>query len=37
MFAVIERTAAAGTEEMRIVDSADQLANPKRRFEAVAI
>jgi pyridoxine kinase len=37
MFAVIERTAAAGTEEMRIVDSADQLVNPKRRFEAVAI
>jgi pyridoxine kinase len=37
MFAVIERTAAAGTEEMRIVASADQLVNPKQRFGAVAI
>jgi pyridoxine kinase len=37
MFAVLERTAAAGTEEMRIVDSADQLVNPTRRFEAVAV
>ena len=36
MFAVLERTAAAGTEEMRIVDSAEKLVNPKR-FEAVAI
>ena len=34
MFAVIERTAAAGTEEMRIVESAEQLVHPKRRFEA---
>jgi pyridoxine kinase len=37
MFAVIERTAAAGTEEMRIVASADQLVHPKRRFEAVTL
>ncbi|HZP93229.1 MAG TPA: pyridoxal kinase PdxY [Burkholderiales bacterium] len=37
MFAVIERTAAAGTEEMRIVESADELVNPKRRFEAAAV
>jgi pyridoxine kinase len=37
MFAVIERTAAAGTEEMRIVESAGELVNPTRRFEAVAI
>ena len=37
MFAVIERTAAAGTEEMRIVESAGELVNPKRRFEAVVI
>ena len=37
MFAVLERTRAAGTEEMRIVASADQLVNPTRRFEAVAV
>ncbi len=37
IFAVLERTAARGTEEMRIVESADQLVQPKRRFEAVAI
>jgi pyridoxine kinase len=37
MFAVIERTATAGTEEMRIVESADELVHPKRRFEAVAV
>jgi pyridoxine kinase len=37
MFAVLERTRAAGTEEMRIVESADELANPKRRFDAVAV
>jgi pyridoxine kinase len=36
-FAVLERTRAAGTEEMRIVDSAEQLVHPKRRFEAVAV
>jgi pyridoxine kinase len=37
MFAVIERTAAAGTDEMRIVASAGELVNPPRRFQAVAI
>jgi pyridoxine kinase len=37
MFAVLERTAAAGTEEMRIVESAEHLVHPKRRFEAVAV
>src|SRR5882724_11257757 len=35
--AVLERTAAAGTEEMRIVESAELLAHPKRRFDAIAI
>jgi pyridoxine kinase len=37
VYAVLERTAAAGTEEMRIVASAEQLVHPTRRFEAVAI
>lgn len=37
IFAVLERTAAAGTEEMRIVESAEALVRPPRRFEAVAI
>jgi pyridoxine kinase len=37
IFAVLERTAARGTTEMRIVDSREELVNPKRRFEAVAI
>jgi pyridoxine kinase len=37
IFAVLERTAARGTEEMRIVESADDLVHPKRRFDAVAI
>jgi pyridoxine kinase len=35
--AVLQHTAAAGTEEMRIVESADALVSPKRRFEAVAV
>ncbi|MBR1198962.1 pyridoxal kinase PdxY [Bradyrhizobium sp. AUGA SZCCT0240] len=35
--AVLERTAARGTEEMRIVESAELLVNPKRLFEAVVI
>jgi len=35
--AVLERTRAAGTEEMRIVESAAELVNPAHRFEAVAI
>lgn len=37
IFTVLERTAARGTEEMRIVESAEQLVHPKRRFEAVAV
>jgi pyridoxine kinase len=37
IFAVLERTAARGTEEMRIVESAELLVHPKRRFEPVAI
>ena len=37
IFAVLERTALRGTEEMRIVESAELLARPKRRFDAVAI
>jgi len=37
MSAVLERTAARGTEEMRIVESAEWLAHPPRRFDAVAI
>jgi pyridoxine kinase len=37
IFAVLERTGARGTEEMRIVESAKQLAHPERRFDAVAI
>jgi pyridoxine kinase len=37
IFAVLERTAARGTEEMRIVESAALLAHPTRRFEAIAV
>jgi pyridoxine kinase len=37
IFAVLERTAISGTEEMRIVESAGQLAHPNRRFDAVAV
>jgi pyridoxine kinase len=37
IFAVLERTAARGTEEMRIVESREELMTPKRRFEALAI
>jgi pyridoxine kinase len=37
VFAVLERTAAAGTEEMRIVETAPPLARPARRFEAIAV
>ena len=37
ILAVLERTAADGTEEMRIVESAEELVHPKRRFDAVAI
>jgi pyridoxine kinase len=37
VYAVLERTAAAGTEEMRIVESGEQLVRPARRFDAVSI
>jgi pyridoxine kinase len=37
VFAVLERTAARGTEEMRIVESAESLVRPKRRFDAIAV
>jgi pyridoxine kinase len=37
IFAVLERTAARGTEEMRIVESADLLVRPLHRFDAVAV
>lgn len=37
IFAVLERTAARGTGEMRIVESAELLVHPKRRFDAVAV
>jgi pyridoxine kinase len=37
IFAVLERTAISGTEEMRIVESAEQFVHPQRRFDAVAI
>jgi pyridoxine kinase len=37
IFAVLERTAISGTEEMRIVESAGQLAHPSRRFDAIAV
>jgi pyridoxine kinase len=37
IFAVLERTAARGTEEMRIVETGELLAHPKRRFDAVAV
>ena len=37
IFAVLERTAASGGEEMRIVESAEQLVHPKRKFECIAI
>jgi pyridoxine kinase len=37
IFAVLERTAARGTGEMRIVESARLLAHPTRRFDAIVI
>jgi pyridoxine kinase len=37
IFAVLERTALRGTEEMRIVESAEELVHPKRRFAAEAV
>jgi pyridoxine kinase len=35
--AVLERTAERGTEEMRIVESAEQLVRPLRRFDAIVV
>ena len=37
IFAVLERTATTGTEEMRIVESGELLVHPARRFDAVAV
>lgn len=37
IFAVLERTAVSAAEEMRIVESAGLLANPRRWFDAIAI
>jgi len=37
IFAVLERTAARETGEMRIVEAAESLVHPPRRFDAVAI
>jgi pyridoxine kinase len=37
IFAVLERTAISGTEEMRIVECAELLVQPKRRFDAIAV
>ena len=37
IFAVLEKTAERGTEEMRIVESAGLLVHPTRRFDAVAV
>ncbi|MBR0692928.1 pyridoxal kinase PdxY [Bradyrhizobium lablabi] len=36
-FAVLECTALRGTEEMRIVESAEALVRPDRKFESIAI
>jgi pyridoxine kinase len=37
IFAVLERTAARGTEEMRIVESAELIVHPQRKFECIAV
>ncbi|NOJ40574.1 pyridoxal kinase PdxY [Bradyrhizobium australiense] len=37
IFAVLERTAIRATEEMRIVESAELLTHPPRKFECIAI
>jgi pyridoxine kinase len=37
IFAVLETTAARGTTEMRIVESAAALVHPNRRFDAIAV
>ena len=34
-FAVIEQTAAAGAQEMKIIEAAAYLASPPRFFEAI--
>jgi len=34
-FAVIDQTAAAGSQEMRIIESASCLSSPPRFFEAI--
>jgi pyridoxine kinase len=37
IFAVLERTALRGTEEMRMVESGELLVHPGRRFDAIAV
>jgi pyridoxine kinase len=37
IFAVLERTAVSGTVEMRIVESAESLVRPARRFDPIAV
>ena len=37
VFAVLERTGISGTEEMRIIECAELLTRPKRRFDAIAV
>ena len=37
IFAVLERTAASDAEEMRIVESAEPLIHPQRKFDCIAI
>jgi pyridoxine kinase len=37
IFAVLERTALGGTEEMRIVENGELLVHPGRRFDAIAV
>jgi pyridoxine kinase len=37
IFAVLERTASSGTEEVRIVESAGLLVRPARRFDPIAV
>ena len=37
IFAVLERPASSGTEEMRIVESGELLVRPARRFDAIVM
>jgi len=37
LFSVVERSIAAGSRELLIVESQDAIANPERRFKAVAV